>query len=54
MTMRIVTALNEEFKAACQKKIRKGNHHFELLAKEHMDLVDRHIHYAIDTDGRIQ
>ena len=31
-----------------------ADHHSKLSAKEHMDLVDRHIRYAIDTDDRIQ
>lgn len=49
----IVKALNEEFETARQKKIRKGNHHFALSAKEHVELVDRHTCYAINTDDRV-
>lgn len=49
----IVKAIKEEFEAARQKKLRKGNHHFALSAKEHMELVDRHTHYAINTDDRV-
>lgn len=49
----IVKAIKEEFESARQKKIRKGNHHFALSRKEHMELVDRHTHYAINTDDEV-
>ena len=49
----IAKAIKEEFEAARQTKIRKGNHHFALSAKEHLDLVDRHTHPAINTDDRV-
>lgn len=49
----IVKTLSEEFETARQKKIRKGNHHFALSIKEHTELVDRHTHYAINTDDRV-
>ncbi|KAL9077223.1 MAG: hypothetical protein Q9161_000489 [Pseudevernia consocians] len=49
----VVKAIKQEFKTARQKKNRKGNHHFALSHKEHMELVDRHTHYAINTDDRV-
>ena len=49
----IVKAIREEFETARQKRLRKGNHHFALSAKEHTELVDRYTDYAIDTDDRV-
>ena len=49
----IAKAIKEEFDTARQKRLHKGIYHFALSAKEHMELVDRHTHYAINTDDRV-
>lgn len=49
----IVKAIKEEFETARQKRLRNGNHHFALSAKEHTELVDRYTDYATNIDDRV-
>ncbi len=49
----IVESSRGEFETARRQKKRKGNHHFALSHEEHMELVDHHTFYAINTDDRV-
>ena len=42
-----------EFETALHQEIGKRNYHFALSHEEHMELVDRHTFYAINTDDRV-